>query len=255
MVEATDLGGVALVTGAARRIGRAIAHRLAADGFLLALHCSARSAPEARDLAAELAAGGTRSEVFCADLGKPDEVARLMPQVRAALGSCTVLVNNASLFEPDAAAPFDPGLFDRHMAINLRAPLQLASDFAQLLPADAQGVIVNILDQRVLRPNPQFFTYTLAKSALWTATRTLAQSFAPGIRVNGVGPGPTLANHLQQPEDFQREARNVLLERAIDPDEIAAAVAFLVRSPGITGQMIAVDAGQHLGWRTPDVDA
>jgi NAD(P)-dependent dehydrogenase (short-subunit alcohol dehydrogenase family) len=171
----------------------------------------------------------------------------------AALGPVTLLVNNASLFEADAACAFDARLFDQHMAVNLRAPLQLASDFAAQLPEGREGLIVNLLDQRVWRLNPHFFSYTLTKSALWTATQTMAQAFAPRIRVNGVGPGPTLANHMQRAEDFRREAESIPLQRAITPDEIVAAVLFLLEARSVTGQMIAVDGGQHLAWKTPDV--
>ena len=204
-------------------------------------------------MAAEIAGAGGRAVVLAADLAAADEVSRLLPDAIAALGPLEVLVNNASLFEADDAAPFDLALFDRHMAINLRAPLQLSADLAAQVPEGAEGVIVNIIDQRVLRPNPQFFTYMLSKSALWTATRTMAQAFAPRLRVNGVGPGPTLANHMQRPEDFSHEAQNILLRRPIDPSEIADAVVYLVHARGVTGQMIAVDGGQHLGWRTPDI--
>jgi NAD(P)-dependent dehydrogenase (short-subunit alcohol dehydrogenase family) len=246
--------GAALVTGAARRIGRAIALRLAAEGHPLALHASLRSRHEAEALAAEIVGQGGRAAVLTADLTSPAEVQRLLPDAIAALGEVEVLVNNASLFEADLAMPFDIDRYERHMATNLRAPLQLAADLAERVPEGREGAIINILDQRVLRPNPQFFSYTLSKSALWTATRTMAQAFAPRLRVNGVGPGPTLANHMQRPEDFAREAQNVLLRRPIDPAEIAEAVVYLLRARGVTGQMIAVDGGQHLGWRTPDVE-
>jgi NAD(P)-dependent dehydrogenase (short-subunit alcohol dehydrogenase family) len=245
---------VALVTGASRRIGRTIAIRLAAEGHVLALHASHRSRGEAEAVARQIEAAGGRAMVFRADLSVTTEVGSLLPAVVAALGPVGILVNNASLFEPDAALPFDMDRYDRHMATNLRAPLQLASALAAQVPDGTEAAIVNIIDQRVLRPNPQFFSYTLSKSALWTATRTMAQAFAPRVRVNGVGPGPTLANHMQRPEDFAREAQNVLLRRPIDPEEIADAVVYLVHARGVTGQMIAVDGGQHLGWRTPDVE-
>lgn len=246
--------GVALVTGASRRIGRAIALRLAAEGYCLALHASRRSQDDAQRVGEEIAGAGGRAQVFCADLADAAEVERIVPDVVAALGEIAVLVNNASLFEPDAAAPFDLDRFERHMSTNLRAPLQLTAAVAARVPERAEAAVVNIIDQRVLRPNPQFFSYTLSKSALWTATRTMAQAFAPRLRVNGVGPGPTLANHMQRPEDFAHEAQNVLLRRPIDPAEIAEAVVYLVGARGVTGQMIAVDGGQHLGWRTPDVE-
>jgi NAD(P)-dependent dehydrogenase (short-subunit alcohol dehydrogenase family) len=244
---------VALVTGAARRIGRAIAERLAADGWQLALHASERSRAEAEALADAIRVAGGRADVFCADLADVAETGGLIARVGAACGPSTLLVNNASIFAPDSAATFDAAAFEAQMAVNLRAPLQLASDFARALPLDRAGSIVNILDQRVWRPTPQFFSYTLAKSALWTATRTMAQSFAPRIRVNGVGPGPTLPNPSDGEAGFLHEAATVPLGHAVDPAEIAAAVAFLAEARSVTGQMIAVDAGQHLAWRTPDI--
>jgi NAD(P)-dependent dehydrogenase (short-subunit alcohol dehydrogenase family) len=246
---------IALVTGASRRLGLAIARALAQKGFAVALHASARSTEEARIACADICAAGGRACVLSADLADLVAVAGLMARAREALGPVTLLVNNASLFEADSAGAFDPALFDQHMAVNLRAPLQLASDFAAGLPEGRDGLIVNLLDQRVWRLNPHFFSYTLSKSALWTATRTMAQAFAPRIRVNGIGPGPTLANHMQQTEDFLREASAIALGRAIDPQEIAAAVLFLVEARSVTGQMIAVDGGQHLAWKTPDVEA
>ena len=245
--------GCALVTGAARRLGRAIALALAQKNFSVALHASERSRAEADEVCAAIRAAGGRACVLTADLADQQAVAGLMAGARAALGPVTLLVNNASLFEADAAGAFDARLFDQHMAVNLRAPLQLASDFAAQLPEGQEGLIVNLLDQRVWRLNPHFFSYTLTKSALWTATQTMAQAFAPRIRVNGVGPGPTLANHMQRAEDFRREAESIPLQRAITPDEIVAAVLFLLEARSVTGQMIAVDGGQHLAWKTPDV--
>ena len=252
-MEKADLG-CALVTGASRRIGRAIAEALVARRFAVALHASARSRAEAEAFCAELTQKGAKACVVSGDLAKPEDVAKLVTGARAALGDLTLLVNNASLFEDDRAESFDLDLFDRHMAINLRAPLQLAHDFAAQLPAGREGVIINLIDQRVWRLNPLFFSYTLSKSALWSATQTMAQAFAPRIRVNAVGPGPTLANHMQGEEGFTREASATPLARAIDPREIANAVCFLVEARGVTGQMIAVDGGQHLAWKTPDVE-
>ncbi len=244
----------ALVTGASRRLGLAITRALALKGFAVALHASARSAAEAEAACADIRAAGGRACVLTGDLADRNAVAALMPAACAALGPVTLLVNNASLFEADSAGGFDPALFDQHMAVNLRAPLQLASAFAAGLPEGREGLIVNLLDQRVWRLNPHFFSYTLSKSALWTATQTMAQAFAPRIRVNGIGPGPTLANHMQETADFLREAGAIPLQRAIDPQEIAAAVLFLVEARSVTGQMIAVDGGQHLAWKTPDVE-
>ena len=247
--------GCALVTGAARRIGRAIAERLAHEGYDIVLHASARSTLDARAIAADIVADGGRAHVLIADLADPAQAASLVQQATAALGPVTLLVNNASVLEPDGADTFDTANFDRCMAINLRAPVQISSAFAAALPAASEGSIVNILDQRVWRLNPRFFSYTLSKAALWTATQTLAQSFAPRVRVNAVGPGPTLANPFEGAEAFAREAAAVPLGRAIEPAEIAEAVVYLARARGVTGQMIAVDGGQHLAWRTPDFEA
>ncbi len=245
--------GIALVTGASRRIGKAIAQRLAQENYDLILHSSLRSEPETQALATSLRQGRTDIAVVTADLANAEAVSRILPQAAALLGPVSLLVNNASLFEPDLAQSVETSLFDRHMAVNLRAPVMLARDFAAQLPQDEHGCIINIIDQRVWRLNPTFFSYTLSKSALWTATRTMAQAFAPRIRVNGVGPGPTLANHLHGAEGFAAEAAAIPLGLAIDPDEIAQAVAFLVQARSVTGQMIAVDGGQHLAWQTPDV--
>ncbi|MEY3552123.1 MAG: hypothetical protein RL735_471 [Pseudomonadota bacterium] len=243
----------ALVTGAARRIGEAIALALAGEGFGVALHASARSAGEAQALARKIADSGGRACVVIGDLAVAGDVAALLPQARAALGDIDLLVNNASLYEPDTAGAFDPVFFDRMMAINLRAPLQLAADLSAHLPAGREGAIVNIADQKVWRLNPRYFSYTLSKSTLWTATQTLAQAFAPRIRINAVGPGPVLPNHVEGIEGFEREAAAVPLGHAVAPSEIVAAVLFLLHARSVTGQLRAVDAGQHLAWKTPDV--
>lgn len=247
--------GVALVTGGGKRIGRAIALRLAQDGYAVAVHASRRSMPHAQDVCGEIVATGGRASALVADLSIHDEVEALVPAARAALGDVTLIVNNASLFLPDAAAPFDGALFERHMAINLRAPLQLAAHLRAALPADARGCIVNVLDQRVARLTPHYFTYTLSKSALNTATQTLAQAFAPWVRVNSVAPGPVLANENDGPEAFGKEAAATPLGESVEPAEIAEAVAYLAAARSVTGQTIFVDAGQHVAWRTPDVIA
>ena len=246
-------GDIALVTGAARRIGRAIALRLAADGYRLALHASARSRDDAENVAAEIRSAGGEARVVTADLAEAGEASGLLPAVITAIGAPTLLVNNASLFEADRADAFDPAFFDRMMAVNLRAPAQLASDFAAALPEGKPGCIINLLDQRVWRLNPQFYSYTLSKAALWTATQTMAQSFAPRIRVNGVGPGPVLPNGPQGEAAFAQEVSGIPLARSVSPEEIADAVAWLAQARSVTGQMIAVDGGQHIGWRTPDI--
>jgi NAD(P)-dependent dehydrogenase (short-subunit alcohol dehydrogenase family) len=242
----------ALVTGGARRIGRAIVERLAAEGHAVAIHCH-RSDKEAHALRRALQAKGARMEVVAADLCDPAMLAGLVRQARAALGSLTLLVNNASAFEPDDIQSLEEALWERHFRINLRAPVFLARDFAAQAPDDCEGAIVNVIDQRVWKPNPQFFSYTLSKSALFTATQTLAQALSPRIRVNAVGPGPTLASRRQHEDDFARQGASVPLGHGPRPEEIADAVLFLAQARSVTGQMLAVDGGQHLAWETPDV--
>ena len=245
--------GLALITGASRRIGRAIAERLAQENYDLALHCSERSQDEAKRLADSLQKKGVRVEVFTADLGDAVAVQALIPQITQQWQAPIVLINNASVFENDSADLVDPAFFDRMMAVNLRAPALLAASFAQALQPTGQGVIINLIDQRVWKLTPQFYSYTLSKAALWAATQTMAQSFAPHIRVNAIGPGPVLPNGPQGEGAFAKEVAGLPLARSVAPEEIAAAVAYLLAARSVTGQMIAVDGGQHLGWRTPDI--
>lgn len=208
---------------------------------------------DAQELREEIAAAGGTAHCFAADLAERDQTAALMDQVCRKLGAVTLLVNNASIFESDGAQDFTAQTWDAHMRINLEAPLALSRDMANRLPHDRNGNIVNLIDQRVWRLNPKFFSYTLSKSALWTATRTMAMALAPRIRVNAIGPGPTLRNERQDEEDFRAQLRAVPLQRGPEPEEIARAVRFLVDTPSMTGQMLALDGGQHLAWETPDV--
>ena len=238
----------ALVTGAGRRIGRALALACANAGYDVVVH--ARKAGAAEETLAAIRATGQAATAVYADLTDLEAPAAL---IAAAPGPVTLLVNSASMFEDDRIETLEVGRWDATLATNLRAPVLLAQAFAAALPPDREGLIVNILDQRVWRLTPQLFSYTLSKAALWTATQTLAQALAPRIRVNGVGPGPTLANVRQTPETFAAEAAAVPLARAVDPEEIAAALTYLIGARSVTGQMIAVDGGQHLAWRTPDV--
>ena len=243
--------GVALVTGAARRIGRSLALAAAAAGYDLAIHH--RSHPEDADSLVQAAAAlGANALTLTGDLTAAGAADDLL-DAATRLGPVTLLVNNASLFEDDSFGSFDADNLQSHLAVNLTAPVLLAQAFAKRLPPGTNGLIVNILDQRVLRPNPQFFSYTLSKSALWAATKTMAQALAPHVRVNGIGPGPTLPSVHQVPGEFEAEVAGTLLGKPVDPDEIAAALRYLIDAPSVTGQMIAVDAGQHLGWRTPDI--
>jgi NAD(P)-dependent dehydrogenase (short-subunit alcohol dehydrogenase family) len=240
--------GTAIVTGAARRIGRSIAKRLAREGYSLALHFGA-SGEEAEGLAAEIVKAGGRAKAFQADLADVEAAMQLVGQVAGRLGPATLLVNNAATFEPDEIDTLDYRLWRRQFAVNLETPVFLASEFARLLPEGRRGSIVNIIDQRVLRLNPINYSYTLAKSALWTATQTLAQALAPRIRVNAVGPGPTFPNQLEGEKGLDREAAGTLMGRRIEGAEIADAVVWLTGAESVTGQMILVDGGQHLEWR------
>ncbi len=247
----TDQPRAALVTGAARRIGRAIALALNRAGYAVAIHAQS-SAREAEALRAEIARAGGRAAVVQADLAVHAQVAGLVASASGALGPLTLLVNNAATFEPDALGALDAARFDRQFAVNLRAPLFLSESFAAQAPPQANASIVNILDQRVFKPTPHFVSYTLTKSALHAATRMLAQALAPNVRVNAVAPGPTVASARQTAEDFARQAAAVPLGRGPGADEIAAAVVYLGGARSVTGVTLAVDGGQHLAWQTPD---
>lgn len=238
---------VVLVTGAARRIGRVIAEMLVDEGFLVAIHYRAsKSAAESLVSTLNRRAGRAVAKAFAADLQSEAEAAGLVPKVRAALGGLDCLVNNASIFEPDTFETADRASWQRHMDINLRGPLVLSQAFARALPAEAEGNIVNIIDQRVRKPTPDFFSYTMSKAGLWALTQVLAQALAPRIRVNGIAPGPTLPSNHQSPEEFTAEFKATPLKRPVTPEDIAAGVRFILQTKSITGELIAVDGGQHL---------
>jgi NAD(P)-dependent dehydrogenase (short-subunit alcohol dehydrogenase family) len=243
---------LALITGGAVRIGRVIALRLAGAGYSIAIQYN-RSRDGAAALAAEIAATGGKAACFGASLQNHEEAASLVPRIREAMGPVTCLVNNASHFADDRLPALSPESWREHMAVNLEAPVFLSQAFAAQLPEGEIGNIINIIDQRVLRPNPHFFSYTLSKSALWAATRTMAQALAPRIRVNAIGPGPALRSVYQSESGFDQECRAMPLGHGTTPDEIADAVLFVLRAPSMTGQMIALDGGQHLLWQTPDI--
>lgn len=247
----TSSKGTVLVTGAARRIGKAIALDLTAHGYRIAIHAN-RSGAEAEAVAGFIGDAGGVAEVFLADLSDGKAVRQLHKDVTARMGAPDIIVNNASVFEDDDVREFDEDLFDKHFAIHLKAPAILAEAMAANLPEGGDGLIVNIIDQRVWKLTPRFFSYTLSKSALWTATQTMAQALAPRIRVNAIGPGPTLANERQNAEDFARQAAAVPLERGPDLAEFGATIRYLHEARSVTGQMIALDGGQHLAWETPD---
>ena len=256
------MAGRALVTGAARRIGRAMAVRLAERGFDVAVHYDS-SAAEAETVAAEIRAMGRVAVTLQADLLDEAQMAALLPRAAAALGGAlTVLVNNASIFEYDNLANATKTGWDRHIGSNLRAPFVLTQAFAaQGLTTTqdaageplATGLIVNIIDQRVLKPTPEFMTYTVAKMALWGFTRTSAQALAPAIRVNAIGPGPTIQGAKQKAEHFARQRAATILGRGADASDVCAALSYLLDARSVTGQLLCTDAGQHLVWKTADV--
>jgi NAD(P)-dependent dehydrogenase (short-subunit alcohol dehydrogenase family) len=252
-MQGNSTGGqrTALVTGGARRIGARIAKDLAAQGFGVAIHANS-SIAEAQAMAAQIVADGGRAVALQADLGDAAATKRLFAAACHALGPVDLLVNNASVFERDSAQAPDLDLWERHFAVHLKAPALLGAQmFAQ---SDIEtGLIVNIIDQRVWKLTPDFFSYTLSKSALWTATRTSAQAFAPKLRVNAIGPGPAMANERQSAEDFQMQIDGLPLKRGPQPADFAKTILYLYEIGSITGQMLALDGGQHLAWQTPDV--
>lgn len=251
----------ALVTGAGRRLGRAMALYLAGRGHDVAVHY-AGSRDEAEAVAAEIRGMGRRAVTVAADVLIEAQVQGLVGQAAEALGGpLTVLVNNASIFEHDDFTTATRESWDRHVESNLRAPFVLTQGFAAQVPgpvADsagepvAQGLIVNMVDQRVWKLTPEFSSYTIAKAGLWALTQTAAQGLAPRVRVNAIGPGPTLQGGRQTAEAFATQRGATILRRGANPQDICAALGFFLDSPAVTGQMIAVDGGQHLAWETPD---
>ncbi len=240
----------ALVTGGGKRIGRAIALALAEAGFRVAIHCR-DSRAEAEATAAEVRARGVDAVVLGADLAVEAEVARLVPEASAALGPLGVLVNNASTFERDEWHDASRASWDAHMEPNLRAPFVLTQAFAQGLAEPGLGVVINLLDQRVWSLTPHFVSYTISKAALWALTQTMALALAPRIRVVGIGPGPTVPSPRQSQAQFDRQGASVPLGHPSSPDEVAQAAMAILALPSLTGQMIALDGGQHLQWSAP----
>jgi NAD(P)-dependent dehydrogenase (short-subunit alcohol dehydrogenase family) len=235
----------ALITGAARRIGRALALNLSDAGWTIAIHYR-KSEGDAARLVEEVAARGGRARAFRADLADPHAPQSLVADVVRELAPPAVLINNASEFLPDTVQSLDDETWDLHLGINLKAPVFLAQAMAASLPEGCEGNIINIIDQRVWNLTPEFFSYTISKAGLWTATRTLAQALAPTIRVNAIGPGPVLRSIHQTSDEFEHESKSTLLGHGASTDEIAAAVRFILATPSLTGQMIALDGGQHL---------
>ncbi|MEM8956468.1 MAG: SDR family oxidoreductase [Pseudomonadota bacterium] len=252
----------ALVTGGAKRLGRAMALALAEDGYDLAVHYSS-SAGAADEVVGLIEDMGRRATALEANLLDEAETAPLIGRAAEALGGpIHVLVNNASIFEHDDLTSATRASWDRALESNLRAPVVLAQALAaQMPPAEpdengeplAQGMVLNMIDQRVRKLTPDFMSYTIAKMGLWAFTRTAAQGLAPHIRVNGIGPGPTMQGSRQSAQHFADQRAATILERGASPEGIVRALRFFLAEPAVTGQIICVDGGQHLAWRTPDV--
>ena len=252
----------ALVTGAGGRLGQAMAIYLAHRGYDVAIHY-ASSDKGAGDTAAAVEAAGQRAVCIQADLLQDSETEALFTQAVDALGGpITCLINNASIFEYDTIHSATLESWERHMASNLRAPFLLTQALAkQDLPTEtddmgepmATGLVINMVDQRVRKLTPEFMTYTIAKMGLWAMTQTTARALAPAVRVNAIGPGPTLQGGRQSAEHFAAQREATILKRGSNPSDITAALGYFLDSPGVTGQLLCVDGGQHLGWKTPDV--
>ena len=241
-----------LVTGAAKRLGRAIALDLAANGWNVAIHYHG-SEEDAESATQAARAFGADAMALKCDLSREADTATLVSRAVKELGPLTALINSASLFENDDWQSATRHSWDAHIETNLRAPLLLSQEFARQLPAGTKGAIVNVIDQRVLKPTPQFLSYSLSKAGLYWLTTTLAQGMGPRIRVNAVGPGPTLRNARQSEDDFARQQGATILKRGAEPADICAAIRYLLEADAVTGQMLAVDGGQHLIWQTADV--
>jgi NAD(P)-dependent dehydrogenase (short-subunit alcohol dehydrogenase family) len=241
------------VTGGARRIGAAIVRDLAKHGWAVAIHCN-NSVAEADALAADIHKAGGQATIVRADLADFGSVARIVPDTVAALGPLTLIVNNASVFLKDRFGELDQNVWQTQFDTNLRAAVFLAEAFAAQLPEDTEGNIVNLIDQRVLKLTPVMPSYTLTKAALWAATQTMAQALAPRIRANGIGPGPTFPNPYAKDRGMTKEIAGLPLLRPVDPADIGRAVRFIVDTPSMTGQLLLLDSGQHITWKTRDID-
>jgi NAD(P)-dependent dehydrogenase (short-subunit alcohol dehydrogenase family) len=245
----TDLATapVVLITGAGRRIGRALAVDLAEHGWRIAIHYR-QSREQAEEIVREIEGQGGCAAAVAADLAVATDVERLVPECRDQLGPVTCLINNASEFRLDSIATMSEETWATHLDVNLKAPVFLARAIAANLPDGVTGNVINIIDQRVWNLTPEFFSYTVSKAGLWSATRMLAQALAPRVRVNAIGPGPVLQSVHQSADDFAAECTSTLLGRGTSPAEIANAIRYILDAPAFTGQMLALDGGQHLAW-------
>lgn len=255
--------GAALVTGGAKRLGRAMVLSLAERGHDVVIHYNG-SAAEAGEVADACRAFGVKAETLQADLIVEEEMQALVPAAAEAMGApLTVLVNSASIFEYDNIRTATRESWDRHLESNLRAPFVLTQAFAEQAPEPeiggrwneptARALIVNMIDMRVRKLTPEFMTYTIAKSALWTLTRTSAQALAPKVRVNAIGPGPTMQGVRQSEAHFANQRAATIMSRGAEPSDITHALGYFLDAPAVTGQLLCIDGGQHLGWQTPDV--
>ncbi|MEY2991659.1 MAG: hypothetical protein RI946_1053 [Pseudomonadota bacterium] len=252
----------ALVTGGAKRLGRAMALYLADQGYDVAIHYNT-SAKDADDVVALIKAKGRHAVALHADILDEAQVCDLIDRASKGLGGAlTCLINNASVFEYDTLATATRTSWDRHIESNLRAPIVLAQRFAQQAPKAlidengeplAQSLIINMLDQRVRKLTPEFMSYTIAKMGLWAFTQTSARALAPDIRVNAIGPGPTIQGARQTEKHFDDQRKNTILKRGSNPQDICAALGYFLTAPSVTGQLLCTDGGQHLGWETPDI--
>jgi NAD(P)-dependent dehydrogenase (short-subunit alcohol dehydrogenase family) len=242
-----------LITGAGKRIGRFLASSMAGRGWRVGVHHNS-SGNAARKLVEEIQEQDGKAMAIKADLARPGAAVLLLEECINELGTPNCLINNASMFEPDKVGKLSPELWQQQMMVNLQSPVFLADAFYRKLPADESGNIINIIDQKVWNLNPHYFSYTIAKSALWTATQTMAQEFAPRIRVNAIGPGPVLPNQHQTGEEFAEQCATTPLQQGTSPEEIAECVHFIISAKSMTGQMIALDGGRHLEWnrKSPD---
>jgi len=252
----------ALVTGAAKRLGRAMALTLAERGFDVAVHFST-SKNAAVDVKNEIMSLGQRAVTLQADLLIEKETEQLVARAQDALGGeLSVLINNASIFEHDTLESATRESWDLHLGSNLRAPFVLTQAFAKMAPEPdydgngepgAQALVVNMYEQRVQKLTPGFMTYTIAKMGLWAFTQTAAQALAPNVRVNAIAPGPTMIGSRQSETHFNRQRANTILQRGANAEDVTRALRYLLNAPAVTGQLLVVDGGQHLGWKTPDI--
>jgi len=238
----------ALITGAGNRIGAIIALELAANGYNIAVHYN-NSQKNAKELCQKIIAMGKKAIALQADLSVSEQRNKVLSSAAAKLGPINVLINNASIYQPDSATTIGEELWDKHFAIHAKAPMFLARDFSNQLPKNSSGNIINMIDERVLRIDPGYFSYNLSKSVLWTATKTLAQTLAPNIRVNAIGPGPTIPHSRQSQSQFENSIKTLPLKTSGSPEQIAKAIIFLLNNSSMTGQMLALDGGEHLQWQ------